>query len=44
MTGAGVIPVTASLDRDGCILRADDRLMVLQMEAGGQPNGPFALP
>jgi signal transduction histidine kinase len=37
-------PVTASLDRDGCLLRADDRLMRLQIEAGGQPNGPFALP
>lgn len=37
-------PVTASLDRDGCLLRADDRLMLLQIEAGGQPNGPFAVP
>ncbi|MBO9581094.1 MAG: HAMP domain-containing histidine kinase [Sphingobium sp.] len=44
MTSAGATPVTASLDRDGCILRADDRLTVLQIEAGGQPNGPFALP
>lgn len=44
MTEAAVTPVRALLDRNGCILRADDGLMVLQMEAGGQPNGPFALP
>jgi signal transduction histidine kinase len=37
-------PVTALLDRNGCLLHADDRLMRLQVEAGGQPNGPFALP
>ena len=37
-------PVTALLDREGCIRRADDRLMALQIEAGGEVDGPFAMP
>ncbi len=44
MTRADAAPVTALLDRDGCLLRADDRLMALQREAGGLPHGPLALP
>ncbi len=44
MSRADATPVTALVDRDGCVLRADDRLMALQIEAGGQPHGPFALP
>lgn len=44
MTRTPAAPVTASLDRNGCILHADDRLMVLQIEAGGQSDGPLALP
>jgi len=44
MNEASASPVTAQVDRDGCILRADDRLMLLQLEAGGQLHGPFALP
>jgi hypothetical protein len=44
MTQVAAAPVTASLDGHGCLLHADDRLMRLQIEAGGQPNGPFALP
>jgi hypothetical protein len=44
MTQIAAVPVTASLDRNGCLLHADDRLMLLQIEAGGQPHGPFALP
>jgi len=44
MSGIDATPVTALVDRNGCILRADDRLMALQIEAGGQPNAPFALP
>jgi anti-sigma regulatory factor (Ser/Thr protein kinase) len=44
MTRAEPAPVTASLDRDGCILHADDKIMRLQIEAGGQPDGPLAVP
>ena len=44
MTHAAPDPVTASLDRHGCVQHADDRLMLLQIEAGGQPNGPLAVP
>lgn len=41
---AAAAPVTALLDREGRILRADDALMTLQIEAGGEPHGPLALP
>ncbi|GEM_PF-79652 len=41
---AATAPVTALLDREGCILRADDALLALQIEAGGQPHGLLALP
>lgn len=44
MNRAAAAPVTGSFDRNGCILRADDRLMALQIEAGGRSDGPLALP
>lgn len=44
MTTPGAAPLTALLNRDGNILRADDALMTLQIEAGGQADGPIAIP
>lgn len=38
------VPVTALLDRDGHILSADEPLLRLQIEAGGQADGTLALP
>jgi len=35
--------VQAVLDRDGRIVRADPALLLLQRDAGGQPDGPIAL-
>jgi len=36
-------PVQALLDREGRIVRADQALLELQAQAGGQPDGPIAL-
>ncbi len=44
MSRVDTAPVMALLDREGCIRRADDRLMALQIEAGGEGDGPFAIP
>lgn len=37
-------PVQARLDADGRILAADEALLVLQADAGGDPRGPIAIP
>ncbi len=46
MSRVDTAPVMALLDREGCIRRADDRLMALQDRGpgGGRGDGPFAIP